>query len=442
MSKGKRYCSIQKWIEENDKKLYDFLEDNCLLGIFKFRHGTSGVTFLHPKNWKAIEKAIESGDYVDGVNTLKAHVLQGYYPNLDGLMEQHDGLVNALGQLVEVDKKAGNVVVLKNKAKVSESKFVGTPDRQNINVFHYDGDLLPTNAPAGSLKYTSAPSGKKSKSGGGAFTGMNKFSKTKQVEQHALNLIRQGKYESHNPYAAAVVSLYAYLKSNNKTEWVNDLLDVFPEQAYYAIVLPNQPRANHEEDINAWLDATGGIYAGSNPCADYLKVLKLAGLESKGEAEPVAVPPAKMGSMLASLYKGDTDKQRGDEMRWFIALRRSQDPKLFSDPHTFITLVYDLAVLFSSEGKSAWLVDPTNEGSLFCSSRYVGYCFPKKVPSDAMTPAEASSQSQQAIVTSGRLIADDEQAQVNKLVSLADSSNNDGWDHKYDAAKKSLEVLA
>jgi hypothetical protein len=208
------------------------------------------VTFLCPSNWKSIEKDIESGDYVNGVNTLKAHVLQGFYPDLDGLMEQKDGLVNSLGQVVEVKSKSGSTVLLKDGGKVTEvkPKFQGTPDRSNIMVFTYDGSLLPTNAPAGSLKYTSAPSGKQSKSGGG-FRGMNKLSLTKGVEQRALNLIRQQSasgdsdsklYMSHNPYAAALVSLYTYanMAAPDKVNELYSLLDVFPEQAFYATINP------------------------------------------------------------------------------------------------------------------------------------------------------------------------------------------------------------
>lgn len=439
MSKGKRYCSIQKWIEENDKKLFDFLEDNCLLGIFKFRHGTSGVTFLHPKNWKDIEKDIESGDYVNGVNTLKAHVLQGYYPNLDGLIEQQDGLVNALGQLVEVDKKAGNVVQLKNKAKVSESKFAGTPDRTNINVFHYDGDLLPTNGPAGSLKYTSAPSGKKSKSGGG-FSGMNKLSKTKMVEQCALNLIRQQagggvSYMNHNPYAAAVVSLYSYAKANsNQHEQLKPLLDVFPENAYYAIVLPYGPDPTYQPLINSWLEETGGIYAGSNPCDDYKQILDK--VEKKGEAEAMSGPPDKLMRSIERVYgKGLSAKLRGDELRWFITLRRVEDPALFSNHQKFITLVYDLAVLFSSPEKSAWLSDTVGDGSLFAATRYFNYNFCNSVPADAMKVTEALSGR-----APDRTIAADEAQQLVDLAAAAGSGKDD-WHAKYEIAKAAYQQL-
>ncbi len=437
MSKGKRYCSIQKWIEENDKKLFDFLEDNCLLGIFKFRHGTSGVTFLHPKNWKDIEKAIESGDYVDGVNTLKAHVLQGYYPNLDGLMEQHDGLVNALGQLVEVDKKAGNVVVLKNKAKVSESKFQGTPDRTNINVFHYDGDLLPTNAPAGSLKYTSAPSGKKSKSGGG-FSGMNKHSKTKMVEQCAVNLIRQGKYASHNPYAAAVVSLYAFASDAERAA-LAPLLDVFPEHAFYGIFVPYGP-CDQDALIDRWLSSTGGMYTGSNPCAEYLKVLKHAKVGSGEAVQGVAAKADRLPTVVKGRYAGKPGKQIGDEMRWFIALRRSEDPNLFSDVHKFITLVYDLAILFNGNS-SIWLADATGYGSLFSMSRYFCYDGLKSV-SGAMSPAEAASKSLNDIGNEALVIALDEARQLSDLEGIASQvDSSDDMSERYKNAAAAMEAF-
>lgn len=443
MSKGKRYCSIQKWIEENDKKLFDFLEDNCLLGIFKFRHGTSGVTFLHPKNWKDIEKDIESGDYVNGVNTLKAHVLQGYYPNLDGLIEQQDGLVNALGQLVEVDKKAGNVVQLKNKAKVSESKFAGTPDRTNINVFHYDGDLLPTNGPAGSLKYTSAPSGKKSKSGGG-FSGMNKLSKTKMVEQCALNLIRQGKYELHNPYAAAVVSLYAFAMSQNRQTELNSLLDVFPENAFYAIVLPYGPAsASLDELIQLWLDKTGGIYTRGNPCQDYLKVLELAGAErSAVQVQPI--PGKNPLAIVNGVYKGDKVRQRRDELRWFISLRRSENPALFENPHTFITLVYDLAVIFSNPDSAHLYADPTSSASIFPQSRYIDYSFLRTMPATEgqMPPVQATAESSANVSGGGWLVTPDENEQLGKLGKAAEAAGSgDPMGDKFAEASRVLAVL-
>jgi hypothetical protein len=439
MSKGKRYCSIQKWIEENDKKLYEFLEDNCLLGIFKFRHGTSGVTFLCPsaKDWKAIEKDIESGDYVNGVNTLKAHVLQGFYPNIAGLMEQQDGLVNTLGQLVEVEKQAGAAVVLKNGAKITDAKFVGTPDRQNIMVFHYDGKCLPTNAPAASLKYTSAPSGKKSKSGGG-FRGMNKLSMTKSVEQRALNLIKQKPdlYMSHNPYAAALVSLYAHAHSSDKAEAdkLYPLLDVFPEQAFYAIV---QPYGTSDQDslVQSWLDATGGMYVGSNPCRDYLKILKLD--EKKGpEASGVIGRPEAMAKAVTKQYGGDKNKLAGDAVRWFIAVRRGEEPQLFSNPQKFITLVYDIAILFSG-GLSGWLEDRTGEGAFLGATRYFQYNFRNSVPEDSVSVATALSGG----APDGHLVAADEKAQVEALRTAAAEVNDDGDSTRYVNANKAYEAL-
>jgi hypothetical protein len=441
-----RYCSIQKWIEENDKKLYEFLEDNCLLGIFKFRHGTSGVTFLCPSNWKSIEKDIESGDYVNGVNTLKAHVLQGFYPDLDGLMEQKDGLVNSLGQVVEVKSKSGSTVLLKDGGKVTEvkPKFQGTPDRSNIMVFTYDGSLLPTNAPAGSLKYTSAPSGKQSKSGGG-FRGMNKLSLTKGVEQRALNLIRQQSasgdsdsklYMSHNPYAAALVSLYTYanMAAPDKVNELYSLLDVFPEQAFYATINP-YGQSSLDGLIQNWIEETGGIYAGANPAADYLLIMKI---DSPKGSEATAMPgkPEAMIRAIPKLYKSDAAKLNGDAMRWFIAVRLAEEPQLFSNPQKFITLVYDLAVLFSS-GSTEWINNPMGAGPFLAGSRYCLYNFNNAVPSEAASVAQAMSG---GMVGEGHIIAQDEAGQV-ELLRKAAAAGSDSDEGRYAKAKAALDAF-
>lgn len=438
MSKVKRYCSIQKWIEENDHKLYDFLDDNCLLGIFKFRQGTSGVTFLCPKNWKDIEKGIESGDYIEAVNTLKAHVLHGFYPNLDGLMEQQDGIVNALGQLVQVKSKSGNAVVLENGAKITEAKFQGTPDRQNIMVFHYDGKPLPTNAPAGTLKYTSAPSGKRSKHGGFAFEGLNKVGRTKLIEQQALILIKQSKFESHNPYAGAVVSLYAYAKDKPEEKQLLDMLDVYPEQAYYAIVQP-YGKSPLESLIDSWLKDTGGLYVGANPCGEYYVLLSKAGYNTGKEAEPVVGKLDRSQSILNKMYNGKLECLASDAIRWFIHLRRSEHDDLFANPRKFITLVYDLVMLGANP--TDWIVNPTSDGSLFMQSRYAGYSCSHRLPGDIMTVSEASALSPAQVTGGGRVIAGDEAAQYEKLRVLGEENKGgDSWSGKFEAAKQLLQA--
>ena len=62
----KKFCRITKYIEKTNPKLYEILDDFCILQTIKPRRGHAGITFIMPSkdSMKLLETASVSGTVI------------------------------------------------------------------------------------------------------------------------------------------------------------------------------------------------------------------------------------------------------------------------------------------------------------------------------------------------------------------------------------------
>ena len=159
--KLKKFCGITKFIQQNDKDLYQALDDLCLFGLFRPRG--RGVTFLYPSD-KAYRKKIIDHAYSNNpekaVDMVRALVLLDYLPSPADFKNKKDDISNALHKKLEVESADAKEVKLKSGHKlVVDSTYKHLRDGDPVALYTMSGKgELPTTGTAATMKYNNSKS--------------------------------------------------------------------------------------------------------------------------------------------------------------------------------------------------------------------------------------------------------------------------------------------
>jgi hypothetical protein len=169
--KTHNYRSIVDFIEHADSELYDII--HTLVIEYKFsQKDKKGVTFLLPRDPEfrkflaGLTSTGDTGDEETAIKHLSALIIYEPIKNPNEFKKM-DELVNALGQIVEVDSRRTNLseVVFKNGAKaVINEAFQDGCKRDNIHVYDLVKGRLPIDAPMAKTKSTRKPRQRERKS--------------------------------------------------------------------------------------------------------------------------------------------------------------------------------------------------------------------------------------------------------------------------------------
>lgn len=122
----KKFCRITKYIEKTDPKLYEILDDLCMLGAFRPRRGHSGTTFLWPgKDTVAeLDKMRYTDDIDKGCDIVLAHIVHDFLPNAAAWNAKKSDIPNGSNKKVDVKAVTGSKVSLADGAELEhDDKF-------------------------------------------------------------------------------------------------------------------------------------------------------------------------------------------------------------------------------------------------------------------------------------------------------------------------------
>jgi hypothetical protein len=144
MSKGvSKYCSIANYLRKVDPKLYELLQELCLVKILSTSQNDRGVTFLRPDE-KLLQQLIDMANSSDpdaAADVLQAMVLCDYLPNLNSFAK---GIPTYLKTGLQFKEKNSNQVHLENGAVITkDSNFENRKDAK-IAVYIVSEQLPPT----------------------------------------------------------------------------------------------------------------------------------------------------------------------------------------------------------------------------------------------------------------------------------------------------------
>lgn len=144
----KKFCSLSKYLEKKDKDFYGAIDDLCLLHYLRPNRGSSGITFLYPKEKSYRDKFISEAygkNPEQAVSILRSLIIQEFLPNYDSFT---DNVINTLHQKIDVDEISDKHVKLSNGLKLErDSDFTPMDYRQNIAVYTISGKgMIPTDS--------------------------------------------------------------------------------------------------------------------------------------------------------------------------------------------------------------------------------------------------------------------------------------------------------
>jgi hypothetical protein len=148
----KKYCSLSKYLQQNDKELLAAFEDLCQQHLLRPQRDSSGVTLIIPKEKAYRQKilnAIGSTSPEVAVAMLKSLVLRDYYPTPSSF---GTNVVNLLGQKVSIEGTSETSVKLdKNMVLTQDKKFIPL-NRDNMAVYLLTGKgEISTSNPAAAI---------------------------------------------------------------------------------------------------------------------------------------------------------------------------------------------------------------------------------------------------------------------------------------------------
>lgn len=398
-----KFCSISKWLEEKQKSFYNLLDEHCLLGLLNPRAGELTLLCPSDKLVKELSKLFDGNDanYLSAVKHVKACLLRGIYEHNE---KEINGAPNLLGESF----------VMNSNMKLSASNFAPTPDRTNMAVIMLDGKLPTVGTPRAEAR---AVGKTRSKVSGGGYRKMTKESFVAMINQKVYRMIKDGaNFMEHNPYVNVLVSLFC----DPSMEKYKHLIDVYPDQAFYAIFMTNVI-----PDLEKWIENHSVVLCDS--WAKYREWLGNLKLNIEEPETGIVGRPAgeKAESLLTASYNSDNnggaEKLKSDNIRWIMALRRAEE-NVYNDNTgiAFLDLVnglklYSKVNIAQVESKS----DPAYfYGTIagFAHSRY--YLYRYENYHQGVPVAEF-------IKTSGindtTYIADDEQGIIKSYESASDS---------------------
>jgi hypothetical protein len=230
------YCSIGKYISKVDPKLYELLDDACLVGLLNPGSKT-GITFLHPRDaaWrKKFESLIHSntvGSKPAAEDMVRALIIRDTLKTGRDWMAKRENIPNSLFPFQHVAVKSANdkEVMFESGAKaVTDPNFTDDSRKQNHAVW----TLVSGEIPVTTDKPAKSPAGKSGKYEPEApLANSRRFQIGRLVEtEYAQDELNRRASGSHSPSQC-------YLKYT--LSLVNHLLRAGLESVVYGCVLPN-----------------------------------------------------------------------------------------------------------------------------------------------------------------------------------------------------------
>ena len=136
----KKFCKLSRYLEQVDPDLFNVFEDLCLTNYLRPMRGSSGITFLYPKDKAYRQKIINatySNDPTVAMDMVKSLILQEYYPSPSTF---GNVIVNSLKQKVAVTETTDKHVKLENGLELQvDEKFKPMGYRDNMIVYTLTG---------------------------------------------------------------------------------------------------------------------------------------------------------------------------------------------------------------------------------------------------------------------------------------------------------------
>jgi hypothetical protein len=247
--KVKKFCRVTKFLEQNDKDLYQALDDLCLLGLFRPRRD-KGITFLYPSD-KAYRKKIIDHSYSNSpekaVEMFKCLILFDYYKNPSDF--SRGSISNAHNEIVEIETTTAKDVKLKSGHTLTPNKeYIPLRDGEPVTVYTLTGKGELTKS---GIKASMKPQDSKYKARGGAeqrVQGLAEF-----VHKEYCNVNR-------SIYKAVVSCIYGYastLENSANSKKIYDRICASARASFYSIFEPYNSVRNSEVDT---IISESGIY--------------------------------------------------------------------------------------------------------------------------------------------------------------------------------------
>jgi hypothetical protein len=136
----KKFCKLSKYLEQKDPELFGVFEDLCIMHYLRPSRGSSGLTFLYPKEKAYRDKIIKEAygnDPNKAANMLRALIVPEYYASTAMIPSS---MINLLQQQINVTSSDDKEAVLEGGLKLTrDEKFVTMDYRDNMSVFTLSG---------------------------------------------------------------------------------------------------------------------------------------------------------------------------------------------------------------------------------------------------------------------------------------------------------------
>jgi len=258
--KTQKYCSIHRFLEDNDKELHEVFERLCIGTLLRPKGKANGVTFLYPKDAdyrKEIISAAYGANPEKALQMLRAITLLDYLPQTSDFVTRKDDLPNALLQRVGVTSADSKTVKLSSGLELTkDSKFVPM-DGRKLCVYKMSGKGKRIPLDGKPTEWTHSERNQKPKKTGGV----------QQIQRGTIkDLLRADITDAatkpqENPFAERCMSYLRYAcldKGNAPSEALAKCLKPIPEMTYLALLAHWE--VNYQE-FHGWLAKTKGMYA-------------------------------------------------------------------------------------------------------------------------------------------------------------------------------------
>lgn len=306
--KMKKYCNIIKFLERENKPIYDLFENLCAIGTLNPAKNASGITFIMPNKdlLKKISEAESDGDENAEIY-LKSLIITEFLDSPSKFSSKLP-IPNRNETDIEVKEVQGKTITLKCGIKLEKnSTFVP---------FHPDSKLVVYDAvegsefPIGGAKVDTRKlrDEKRKKKGGSENNTMREEIFVQIAKEYIVHCksFENGQYNVPNPFVVSVVSLIEFAKDKPECDVVLSLLDISPEASMYLMLQPfsNQGKFLPTEFIKNWKDSGRIVLDSDKPYSEqYFMAMESAAVKLQS-----STTRAKVESIRAKLMESAKSK--------------------------------------------------------------------------------------------------------------------------------------
>lgn len=312
MPKGARkvFCTVSKWLEQEDPALYEAIDDLCALHYLKPR-SDAGITFLYPDDKKYRDDIIKSAmgdseEQLKGERMVKSLILYIHLSDAGAFVQYGSDIPNALGHKVKVAKTSGASVELADGVSITPDKdFESRGDRKNMAVWRISKGHMALEGEQATFEH--AKRGKKVKGGKARQAFANRVDFASKVEASFQHYASKGKLAECDPYAESLLSLFCWLKHSDKTPLLRALLGCTGacwRTSFYIVFQPYKTSDHLVDDSTfvQWQSETMGFCFANHPAASLLDFYK--NLDAKDEKDMLS------SATNRKTYQGLQDAER------------------------------------------------------------------------------------------------------------------------------------